>query len=155
MPVRHVVAHTAIVLGDSKPVEIVIRLRRHKFTDSTDPDFYAFVISSYSGSAWIKTCEGRVKANGKFITTTTSPETLPRHVLVSRWYEILSRVSWTELRPRISGSHQNNLVDNKLLGCSESLEFKNLSGRAIFIPSCSYGCLLSAWHCGHGKTRRS
>jgi hypothetical protein len=47
-----------------------------------------------------------------------------------------------------------NLVDNRLLGCGESLEFKNLSGRAIFIPSGSYGCLLSAWYCGHGKRRR-
>jgi hypothetical protein len=109
---RHVVVHTAIVLGGSKPIEIVTRLRRYKLTDSIDSDFYGFVISSYSGFVWIKNCEGRVKAKGNFITTTTSPETLPRHVTVSRWYEVLLRISWTELRPRISGPHQNNLVDN-------------------------------------------
>jgi hypothetical protein len=50
---------------------------------------------------------------------------------------------WTELRTRFSGAHQSNLVDNRLLGCSESLELKNLSGRFFFIPSCSYyGCVL-------------
>jgi acyl transferase domain-containing protein len=61
---RHVVAHTAIVLRDSKPVEIVTTLRRHKLTDSIDSSFYDFVISSYSGSGWTKNCEGRAKANG-------------------------------------------------------------------------------------------
>jgi hypothetical protein len=89
---RYVVTHTAIVFRDSKPVEIVTTLRRNKLTDSIDSDSHDFVISSYSGSVWTKNREGRVKANGNFITTTTSPETLPRHIPVSRWYEILSHV---------------------------------------------------------------
>jgi hypothetical protein len=52
---RHVLAHTAIVLGDSKLVEIVTTLRRHKLTDSIDSEFYDIVMSSYYGSVWIKT----------------------------------------------------------------------------------------------------
>jgi hypothetical protein len=80
---RHVVAHTAIVLGDSKPVEIVTKLRRHKLTDSIDSDFYDFIILFCSRFVWIKNCESRVKANGNFITTATSLEALPRHVPVS------------------------------------------------------------------------
>jgi acyl transferase domain-containing protein len=51
---RRVVARTAMVLRDSKPVEIVTMLRRHKLTDSTDSVFDDFVISSYSGSVWTK-----------------------------------------------------------------------------------------------------
>jgi acyl transferase domain-containing protein len=151
---RHVVVHRAIVLGDSKPVKIGTTLRRHKLTDSIDSDFHDFVISSYFGSVWIKNCEGlrsRVKANGNFITTTTSSETLPRHVPVSRWYETLSRVG--RYGPEFQGLTRipSSTTDCLAAGCSESLEF---AGRAIFIPSCSCGRLLSAWHCGHGKRRR-
>jgi hypothetical protein len=43
---RHVIAHTAIVLGDSKPVKIVTKLRRHKLTELIDSDFHEFFISS-------------------------------------------------------------------------------------------------------------
>jgi len=34
----HVVAHTAIVLGDSKTLEIVTTLLRHKLTDAIESD---------------------------------------------------------------------------------------------------------------------
>jgi SAM-dependent methyltransferase len=90
--VRHVVAHTALVLTESKPVEVVTTLRRHKLTDSTDSDFYHFVISSYSGSAWINNCEGRVRANEKAPESSSQSDVLPRKVLPSRWYEIMARV---------------------------------------------------------------
>ena len=90
--VRHVVAHTALVLADSKPVEIVTTLRRHKLTDSTDSDSYDFVITSYSGSAWIKHCDGLVKPMGVVAPSSSQVDALPRKVLVSRWYENLARV---------------------------------------------------------------
>lgn len=90
--VRHVVAHTALVLTDSKPQEVVTTLRRHKLTDSTDSDYYDFVISSYSGSMWIKNCEGRVKANEAVIPSPSDMEELPHKVSATRWYEIMARV---------------------------------------------------------------
>ena len=90
--VRHVVAHTALVLTDSKPVEIVTALRRHRLTDSTDSESYDFIISSYTGSIWIKNCEGRVKPNENLYGSIPKFEILPRKVGVSRWYEIMARV---------------------------------------------------------------
>ena len=90
--IRHVVAHTALVLTELKPVEVVTTLRRHKLTDSADSDWYNFTISSYSGSTWIKNCEGSVKPNERELSTSISLDELPRHVPVPRWYEIMARV---------------------------------------------------------------
>ena len=80
--VRHVVAYTAIILGDSKPVELVTRLRHRKLAHSIDSEFHDFVMSSFSGSVWITNCEGRVRANENLITGATCPQSLPRHVPV-------------------------------------------------------------------------
>ena len=90
--VRHAVAHTALVLTDSKPTEIVTTLRRHKITDSADSDSYDFIISSYSGSAWIKHCDGLVKPMEAAVLSSSQIDALPRKVIVSRWYENLARV---------------------------------------------------------------
>ena len=89
---RHIVAHTALVMTDSKPTEIVTTLRRHKLTDSSDSNSYDFVISSYSGSTWIKHCDGRVMPIEKSIRSSASIPVLPRNVDVSRWYDTLARI---------------------------------------------------------------
>lgn len=90
--VRHVVAHTALVLMESKSVEVVTTLRRHKLTDSADSDSYDFVISSYSGSTWIKNCEGLVKPNEEGISSSPKTDVLPRKLPALKWYEIMARV---------------------------------------------------------------
>lgn len=90
--VRHVVAHTALVLTESNPVEVVTSLRRHKLTDSADADSYDFVISSYSGSTWIRNCEGRVKPLAKSTPSASSFDPLLRQIPSSQWYEIMARV---------------------------------------------------------------
>ncbi|KAI9741492.1 MAG: hypothetical protein M1818_004298 [Claussenomyces sp. TS43310] len=90
--VRHVVAHTALVLTDAKPAELFTTLRPHRLTDSSDSDGYDFVISSYSGSSWIKNCEGLVKPNEKTLLSSPKSDVLPRKVVVSRWYNAMARV---------------------------------------------------------------
>lgn len=90
--VRHVVAHTALVLIDSKPVEIVTTLRRHKLTDSSESDAYDFVISSYTGSTWIKNCEGHVRPKQEIFPSSPHLDNLPRSISVSKWYDIMARV---------------------------------------------------------------
>ena len=90
--VRHVVAHTALVLADARPVEVVTSLRRHKLTDSTESDSYDFSISSYTGSMWIKNCEGHVRPKQEVIPSSSQLDVLPRSIPVSKWYEIMARV---------------------------------------------------------------
>ncbi|KAL8643711.1 MAG: hypothetical protein Q9226_008169, partial [Calogaya cf. arnoldii] len=102
--VRHVVAHTALVLTESNPVEVVTSLRRHKLTDSADADSYDFVISSYSGSTWIKNCEGRVKPLVESVPSASSFDPLLRQIPVSKWYEIMARVGLV-YGPEFRGLH--------------------------------------------------
>ncbi|OCL02964.1 putative polyketide synthase [Glonium stellatum] len=89
---RHVVAHTALLLNDSKPAELVTALRRHRLTDSAETDTYDFVVSSFSGSTWIKHCEGRVKPLPNSASSSYKPSKLPRKVSTARWYDVMADV---------------------------------------------------------------
>ena len=87
---RHVTAHIALVLTDSKPVEMVTTLRRHRLTDSAVSDSWDFVISSYSGTSWIKHCEGQVQSQHKSLPSQGRNEKYLRSVPSSRWYKAMA-----------------------------------------------------------------
>ena len=89
---RHVIAHTALVLTDTKPTEMVTTLSRLKLTDSSDSDAYSFVIQSHAGPSWIKNCEGLVKPISGVIPLSSTITPQPRKVVPSNWYEIMARV---------------------------------------------------------------
>ncbi len=92
--VSHMVVHTALLLNDNKPVELVTNLRRRKLTDTTDSEYFDFVIMSYSESTWTKQCEGRVKAASRRDPGSTGvnpSRALPRAVDTKKWYDTLAR----------------------------------------------------------------
>ncbi|KAI2780394.1 hypothetical protein F4815DRAFT_493302 [Daldinia loculata] len=90
---RHVVAHTGLVLTDSKPVEIITSLRRKRLTDSDESQWYEFNISSYSGSAWIKHSTGEVRhIEGPGEEAFWTPEELPRRLPSSSFYAAMQRI---------------------------------------------------------------
>ncbi|KAK4231078.1 putative polyketide synthase [Podospora fimiseda] len=92
--VRNVVAHTALLLHQTKPTEIITSLRPQRLTDSKDSEYHHFSIVSYTGSSWIKHCEGLVKSLSEPITTSLPVETnpLPRKVSSSRLYTSFNRI---------------------------------------------------------------
>lgn len=83
--VKHVVLHTALVLAEGRPVELLTTFRRRKLTDTLDSEYYDFVISSFSGSIWTKHCEGSVKSLDQRINCEANAKTLSRKVSASRW----------------------------------------------------------------------
>ena len=89
---KHIVAYTALVLSDSKPVEMVTTLRPHKLTDSNNSNSYDFAISSHSGSSWIKNCEGTVKPFVERIQNLSPSGDVLRKVAPSKWYEIMAHI---------------------------------------------------------------
>ncbi|KAI8956900.1 hypothetical protein F5Y11DRAFT_125320 [Daldinia sp. FL1419] len=90
---RHVVAHTGLVLNDSKPVEIITSLRRKRLTDSDESQWYEFNISSYSGSAWIKHSTGEVRRiEGPGEAASWAPEELPRKLPSPSFYTAMQRI---------------------------------------------------------------
>ncbi|KAI1374459.1 hypothetical protein F4677DRAFT_461487 [Hypoxylon crocopeplum] len=89
---RHVVARTALVLNESKPVEIVTTLRQKRLTDTDESQWYEFNVTSYSGSTWIKHCTGEVKhIEGPISTPSWTPEELPRKLPSSAFYQTMER----------------------------------------------------------------
>ena len=91
---RHVVAHSALLLVESTPVEIVTALRPHKLTDGETSEWYEFSVMSLSGGNWIKHCDGRVAALPLARQSTWEAETLSRRVNCTRFYEDLAKVGF-------------------------------------------------------------
>ena len=90
--VKHILVHTALVLVGKRPVELVTTLRRRKLTDQADSEYWDFTIASYSGAAWVKHCEGSVKALEQQVHQIPNMTTLDRKLSAPRWYEIMARV---------------------------------------------------------------
>ncbi|KAK3989943.1 putative polyketide synthase [Cladorrhinum sp. PSN332] len=93
--VRNVVARTAMLLHQTKAIEIVTSLRPQRLTDSKDSDFYHFSIVSNTGSSWIKHCEGLVmplSSDSKSPDAELPQANLPRKVSVSRLYTSFDQI---------------------------------------------------------------
>ncbi|PYI12621.1 hypothetical protein BO78DRAFT_457054 [Aspergillus sclerotiicarbonarius CBS 121057] len=61
---RDVVVHTALVLAESKSVEMITSLRPVRLTTTLESVWWEFSIISHNGTAWIKHCVGQVRAGG-------------------------------------------------------------------------------------------
>jgi len=91
---RHVVAHTALLLPYSQPTELLTSLRRCKLTDSDDTDWFDFSIMSCTGSTWVKHCDGRVTLLNKVRPSFWTPETMSRSVNCSRFYDEMAKIGF-------------------------------------------------------------
>ncbi|KAH7333356.1 hypothetical protein BKA65DRAFT_404016 [Rhexocercosporidium sp. MPI-PUGE-AT-0058] len=83
----------AMLLDDTRPVEIMTVLRKERLTDSLEGDFYEFDISSFNGKTWIKHCWGKAKP-GKPIDQSLDvaiPD-LPRVVEQNRFYKSMLKM---------------------------------------------------------------
>ncbi|KAI1619299.1 KR domain-containing protein [Exophiala viscosa] len=86
---RNVIVSTAMVHNDTKSMEIMTSLKRHRLTDTLDSAWWEFTISSYNGSAWIKHCSGEVcSQNGEGSGSSFErPRRMSRKVSPAKWYE--------------------------------------------------------------------
>ncbi|KAI1483952.1 polyketide synthase dehydratase-domain-containing protein [Daldinia eschscholtzii] len=93
--VKRATARSAMVLSDH-PIELLTTLRPVKLTDMTDSTWFEFTITSYSGSAWIKHCEGQVRASTSPPSSSPSPTPdkgeLIRSITESKWYETMNNI---------------------------------------------------------------
>lgn len=90
---RHVVARTALLVTDTDPVEMVTALRPQRLTDSEASAWFDFAIASYTGSTWVKHCEGQVMPlnQARSPTFEVREENLPRKVTKTRLYDAMAR----------------------------------------------------------------
>jgi hypothetical protein len=101
---------------------------------------YMILLSHLTPDPYGPKTKGLVKANGNFITTTTSPETLPRRVPVSRWCKIFPRVGLNygpefQGLTRMTSSTTNCLAAAKVLNSRTCQE-----GSILFHPAATDAC---------------
>nr|ALQ32752.1 putative polyketide synthase [Fusarium anthophilum] len=58
---KSVVVQSALVITDSKPVEMLTSLRPVRLTNTLDSAWWEFCIVAHNGTSWIKHCEGQVR----------------------------------------------------------------------------------------------
>ncbi|KAM5372640.1 hypothetical protein ACJZ2D_007414 [Fusarium nematophilum] len=119
---RHVVAHTALLLSESAPTEMMTSLRRHMLNDTEFSKWFEFSVSSYSGSTWVKHCAGQVCLLENTRTRDWIPEVLPRKVDISRIYNRLASVGFI-YGPEFRG------LSNVTSAVSEELAFAQIINR--------------------------
>ncbi|GAQ45906.1 polyketide synthase [Aspergillus niger] len=88
---RRVTISTALVLSEGSPVEMTTTLRRCRWTDSLDSEWWEFNIASYNGSTWTNHCSGEVKAHDKDLGETKRNHPLVRRVKTRRFYESMAK----------------------------------------------------------------
>ncbi len=91
---RHVKVRTALVLNDANSVDVITTLRQKRLNDNDPSNWFDFTITSYTGSSWIKHCEGEViqmKEPGK---PTPSFRRLPRRIASAAFYQGMNKMGF-------------------------------------------------------------
>lgn len=88
---RHVIVHTALLLPEGKPTEMITTLRPHRLTDTLNSKWWEFTIASYNGHTWIKHCTGEAQAQSESLGLSQRPETLPRKIEMQKWFDTVRR----------------------------------------------------------------
>ncbi|RDW86492.1 type I polyketide synthase [Aspergillus mulundensis] len=90
--VQNVHIASAMILEESKSVEVVTTLRKHALTAADNSRWWEFTISSENKGIWTKHCWGLV-TEGCAVSTPSNPDVAPlaRRVDSKRWYQTLSR----------------------------------------------------------------
>ena len=136
---RHVVVHSALVLTDLKPVEMITALRPHKLTDSEDSDWFEFTISSNSGSTWMRNCEGQVKSRQADLGRYEEFNAYPREVTPSRWYAAMRQIGFN-YGPEFSGLTKITSSTTEKLSVGE-IENSYQEAPYVFHPTAIDACL--------------
>ncbi|KAF6241032.1 hypothetical protein HO173_000826 [Letharia columbiana] len=136
---RHVVVHSALVLTDSKSVEMITVLRPHRLTDSMDSDWFDFTISSNSGSTWMRNCEGQVKPRQADLARCENFHIYPREVNPSRWYAAMTQIGFN-YGPEFSGLTKITSSTTENLSVGE-IENPYQEAPYVFHPTAIDACL--------------
>ena len=136
---RHGLVHSALVLTDSKPVEMITTIRPHKLNDSTESDWFEFTISSNSGATWMKNCEGQVKPRQVHLVPCETFHSYPREVSPSKWYAAMTHIGFN-YGPEFSGLTKITSLTTENLSVGE-IDNKFQEAPYLFHPTAIDACL--------------
>ncbi len=138
---RHVVAHTALLLSYSQPTELITSLRRRKLTDGDDADWFEFSVMSCTGSTWVKHCDGRVAVGNKVKHISWTAKTTPRVVNSARFYGEMAKIGFV-YGPEFQGLTNISSSVTEELASSEVIN-RNKQSQSVFTlhPATIDACL--------------
>ena len=89
---RQLMIKTALVLQESKAVELTMSLRPLRLTTSLDSAWYEFSIMSFNDTIWTKHCDGQARASFDHAHMPVNIHDLPREVSSSSWYTAMNKI---------------------------------------------------------------
>ncbi|KAJ5537168.1 Fum1p [Penicillium frequentans] len=89
--IKQFVLKSPLLMEDDQAVEIFTTLRREKYNDMTESEWYVFTITAYDGKAWTKHCQGQVRSGYDHPPITSEIKSNIRPVNSDQWYRYLSK----------------------------------------------------------------
>lgn len=105
--IRNLSLTSFLTMKARHPVEILTTLKRAKYNDLTESDWYTFTISAHDGKSWGKYCTGEVRSAEADQLATTSPsrpEALQRRLDAASWYNLTRKLGY-EYGPNLRKLH--------------------------------------------------
>lgn len=89
--IKNLVLKSPLLMKDEQAVEIFTTLRREKYNDTAESEWYVFTITAYDGKAWTKHCQGQVRSGYDYPPIVREIKPNIRHVNADQWYRYLSK----------------------------------------------------------------
>lgn len=89
--IKNLALKSPLLIKDEQPVEIITTLRRAKYNDMAESEWYVFTITAYDGKVWTKHCEGQVRSGYDYPPTVEKLKQNLRAVNADQWYRSLSK----------------------------------------------------------------
>lgn len=89
--IKNLVLKSPLLIKDEQTVEIFTALRRGKYNDLTESEWYVFTVTAYDGIAWTKHCQGHVRCGFDYAHTAREVKPNIRAVDADQWYRSLSK----------------------------------------------------------------
>lgn len=139
---RHVVATSALILSESKPVELMTSLRQGKLTDKDKSTWHHFQVQSHNGENWTEHCSGEIMhIPTSDVRQTTQSAVLPRRVSSKTFYRALSRNGLQygpefALLKDITASATEQIAQGRVSGLFEDQQTMSFSMHPAELDSC-------------------
>ncbi|KAJ5993473.1 kinase subdomain-containing protein [Penicillium sp. IBT 35674x] len=89
--IKQFVLKSPLLMKDEQSVEIFTTLRREKYNDTAESEWYVFTITAYDGKAWTKHCQGQVRSGYDYPPIIREIKPNIRPVNADQWYRYLSK----------------------------------------------------------------
>jgi acyl transferase domain-containing protein len=89
--IKNLVLKSPLLMKDEQAVEMFTTLRREKYNDLTESEWYMFTVTAYDGIAWTKHCQGQVRCGCSYPQLSREIKPNIRAVDADQWYRFLSK----------------------------------------------------------------